>query len=92
MGYDVSMSTRVHIVMEDELVARVDDLRGEVPRGAWIRGAIKMRAGVVPAADEARVIPAGHAEVSTSAGSRLVPVGRELPESEPFFDDGEGPF
>ena len=41
MCHDVLMSTRIHIVVDDELLAAIDEKRGDVPRSAWCRTALK---------------------------------------------------
>jgi metal-responsive CopG/Arc/MetJ family transcriptional regulator len=35
------MSTRIHIVVPDELLGRIDEVRGLVPRSAWIDHALQ---------------------------------------------------
>ena len=42
---------RWSISMPDELAKRIDDVRGDVPRSAWVRGAIRLRAATEPALD-----------------------------------------
>jgi hypothetical protein len=44
----MGMSTRVHVVMDDDLLRRVDEARGLVPRGAWIKAAVSAKLGDAP--------------------------------------------
>lgn len=37
------MSTRLHIVVSDELLVLIDEARGDVPRSSWIRRSIEYR-------------------------------------------------
>src|SRR5689334_3249490 len=76
------MSTRMHITVDEALLARVDAARGEVPRAAWIRGAIRMRTGEAPAAEEHTPIPANHMQVTDASGTRLVPARSVVRASE----------
>lgn len=41
VGYDVSMSTRIHIVVDDELLGLVEADRGDVSRSRWVVRAIE---------------------------------------------------
>jgi hypothetical protein len=63
------MSTRLHITMEEDLLARVDELRGDVPRAAWIRGAVRLRAGEAPAVGERKDPPVEWAFVPATSRS-----------------------
>lgn len=77
------MSRRVHVVMDDELVAAIDGAKGPgQSRGDWIRRALEEASGAEP----------GGQAVSVGEGrsSRAEPVGAGSTPARPAKRDGGG--